>query len=38
MGFDLPYQFFLMAPYVATLLALAGAFGRARSPASLGRP
>jgi simple sugar transport system permease protein len=38
MGQGLPYQFFLMMPYAATLLALAGAFGRARAPAFLGRP
>ena len=38
LGLDVPYQFFLMAPYVATLLALAGAFGRARAPEALGRP
>lgn len=38
MGIDAPYQFFLMAPYVVTLLALAGALGRARAPEYLGRP
>lgn len=36
-GFDVPYQFFLMAPYVVSLLALAGVFGRARAPEALGR-
>ena len=36
-GLDVPYQFFLMAPYVVSLLALAGAFGRARAPEALGK-
>lgn len=37
-GLDLPYQFFLMLPYVMALTALAGLVGRARAPAGLGRP
>ncbi len=37
-GVAVPYQFFLMLPYVVSLLALAGAFGRARAPEALGRP
>jgi simple sugar transport system permease protein len=36
-GFNVPYQFFLMAPYVVSLLALAGVFGRAQAPEALGR-
>lgn len=37
MGWKAPYQAFLVAPYLLTLAALAGAVGRARPPAALGR-
>ena len=37
-GIAVPYQFFLMLPYVVSLLALAGVFGRAQAPEALGRP
>ncbi len=37
LGLDVPYQLFLMLPYVLVLLALAGAVGRVKAPAELGR-
>lgn len=37
LGPAVPYQLFLMLPYLLALLALAGAVGRARGPAELGR-
>lgn len=37
MGWTLPYQAFLVLPYVLTLLGLAGIAGRSVAPASLGR-
>jgi ABC-type uncharacterized transport system permease subunit len=37
LGLTAPYQLFLVMPYALALLALAGAAGRARAPAELGR-
>jgi ABC-type uncharacterized transport system permease subunit len=37
MGWAVPYQVFLVVPYLLTLAALAGAVGRTRPPAALGR-
>jgi len=36
MGLAVPYQLFLVMPYLIALLALAGAVGKARAPAGLG--
>jgi ABC-type uncharacterized transport system permease subunit len=38
LGFAIPYQLFLMLPYLLTLLALGGFRGRSVAPASLGKP
>ncbi|MEO5816614.1 MAG: ABC transporter permease [Gemmatimonadaceae bacterium] len=37
MGWHVPYQIFLVAPYLLTLAGLMGAAGRTRSPAALGK-
>ncbi len=37
LGLAVPYQFFLMLPYVMTLVVLAGYAGRAKPPAALGQ-
>ncbi len=38
LGFNIPFQFLLMLPYVLTMLALAGARGRRGAPAALATP
>jgi len=38
LGLNVPFQFFLILPYVLTLLVLAGAAGKANAPAALGQP
>ena len=37
-GINMPYQFLSMAPYVVTMVVLAGFIGRAVPPAALGQP
>ena len=36
-GIEIPYQFLLMLPYVATLIVMVFSFGKSRTPAFLGK-
>jgi general nucleoside transport system permease protein len=38
LGFNFPYEFAVILPYVVTIVALAMTFGRIWAPAALGRP
>lgn len=38
LGIDIPSQFLLMAPYLATMIVLAGVVGRGQMPAADGQP
>jgi general nucleoside transport system permease protein len=38
LGIDIPSQFLLMTPYIATMIVLAGVVGRSRAPAADGEP
>jgi len=38
LSLNIPFQFFLILPYVLTLLVLAARFGRGEAPAALGQP
>jgi simple sugar transport system permease protein len=38
LGLAIPYQFFLLLPYVVTLALLSGLSGAAKAPAALGQP
>jgi simple sugar transport system permease protein len=38
LGVDIPSQFLLMIPYLATMIVLAGVVGRGHMPAADGQP
>jgi electron transfer flavoprotein alpha subunit len=38
LGVDIPSQFLLMTPYIATMIVLAGVVGRGQMPAADGQP
>lgn len=37
-GFNIPYQFLLMFPYILTIIVVTGIVGKSSSPRALGRP